>query len=73
MSARVSRRWVPATPPLNPQLGCLPDTEIADLSHSSSGDDDDRIGCPEGSVLATPPLNPQLGCISGTVAVEPEA
>ncbi|MGH9977585.1 MAG: hypothetical protein ACRD8Z_17385, partial [Nitrososphaeraceae archaeon] len=62
--------FVPATPPLNPQLGCLPDTITSDPG-VEPGPVIPPGGCPEGFVPATPPLNPQLGCLPESETADP--
>ena len=53
--------WRPATPPLNPALGCLPNTLY--LPPGRDGAPDIPEGkCPGGWEPVTPPLNPMLIC-----------
>ena len=71
---------IQATPPLNPQLGCIPNTITSgpntDDSQASLSAEPTRAvppngDCPEGTIQATPPLNPQLGCIPNTITSGP--
>lgn len=70
--------WVPATPPLNPQLKCVPN-QIQSNPPSRRTPLKKQVNhthqfaplpglCPEGWVPATPPLNPQLGCLPNQMA-----
>jgi hypothetical protein len=63
--------FIRATPPLNPQLGCLPESITADPG-DKPGSEIPPGGCPEGFIRATPPLNPQLGCLPGSETTEHE-
>ncbi len=71
-----------ASPPLNPQLGCLPNTVTSEpdsdespqrTSDSATLANNPDGQCPEGTVQASPPLNPQLGCLPNTVTLEPDS
>ncbi|MGH9950458.1 MAG: hypothetical protein ACRD5J_02440 [Nitrososphaeraceae archaeon] len=62
--------FIPATPPLNPQLGCVPDTITSDPG-GQPGPGIPPGACPEGSSPATPPLNPQLGCLPDSITADP--
>ena len=54
--------WRPATPPLNPALGCLPNSVY--FSPPSNGVIVVPPGkCPGGWKPVTPPLNPMLICL----------
>jgi hypothetical protein len=59
-----------ATPPLNPQLGCLPNTITSDPG-VEPGPVIPPGGCPEGTSPPTPPLNPQLGCLPESETADP--
>lgn len=67
--------WVPATPPVNPQLGCLPGqmqarptTRPALIRKTQFKAQPKKVqlpppGCAPGWTQAVHPLNPQLGCL----------
>ena len=60
----------PATPPLNPALGCLPDN-----IYMPPPLPDPFIppgGCPSGWQPVTPPLNPVLICLPTDIILQPE-
>ena len=60
----------PATPPLNPALGCLPDNVYMPPPLP-----DPFIppgGCPSGWQPVTPPLNPVLICLPTQIILQPE-
>ena len=59
----------PATPPLNPALGCLPDN-----IYMPPPLPDPFIppgGCPSGWLPVTPPLNPVLICLPAEISLQP--
>ena len=69
--------WIRATPPLNPQLGCIPN-QIQTQSQPELKRQTVQIGspnqtfappsndCPPGFQQATHPVNGQLGCLPNT-------
>lgn len=62
--------WRPATPPLNPALGCLPNSEyLAPGREGAIGIPDGR--CPDGWEPLTPPRNPMLICKPKGVVAQP--
>ncbi len=72
--------FIPAAPPLNPQLGCIPNTVTSEPSSDESPERTSDTAtlaippngeCPEGTTQASPPLNPQLGCIPNNETLEP--
>lgn len=55
--------WRPATPPLNPVLGCLPNNLYIGLDPDGGLASIPPGECPAGWNRVTPPLNPLLMCL----------
>lgn len=63
--------WIPAAPPLNPVLKCVPNTFTARraeepivVARANPG-----LFCPDGWVPAAPPWNPALKCLPNTIVL----
>ncbi|MGB7414979.1 MAG: hypothetical protein WA902_12295 [Thermosynechococcaceae cyanobacterium] len=76
--------WVTATPPVNPQLKCLPGNILAQPQNPEPFQATQKVqlinkqqlqgpsqGCSPGFKQAVHPLNPQLGCLPTNLQAAP--
>lgn len=59
----------PSTPPLNPALGCIPDSFYLPTGRDGTLNIPEGM-CPQGWRPVTPPLNPMLVCLPDQIVAE---